>query len=86
MDLAYVDKLAKEKNGENYLLVHQDLFHRTVYAKETKTKDSQETVKAFSSMVTKTDRPKKIWVDKGTEIAGSFKKFCAAGGYKFTLL
>ena len=33
MDLAYVDKLAKEKNGVKYVLVHQDLFDRTVNAK-----------------------------------------------------
>ena len=80
MDLAYVDKLAKEKNDVKYLLVRQDLFDRTVNAKGTKTKDSQETVKAFSSMITKKNRPKKIWVDKGTEFAGAFKKFCAAEG------
>ena len=80
MDLAYVDKLAKENNGVKYLLVRQDLFDRTVNAKRMKTKDSQETVKAFSSMITKRNRPKKIWVDKGTEFAGAFKKFCAAEG------
>ena len=80
MDLAYVDKLAKENNGVKYLLVRQDLFERTVNAKGMKTKDSQETVKAFSSMITKKNRPKKIWVDKGTEFAGAFKKFCAAEG------
>ena len=62
-DLAYVDKMAKENNGEKYLLVRQDLFDRTVNAKGKKTKDSQETVKAFSSMITKKNRPKKIWVD-----------------------
>ena len=45
-----------------------------------KTKDAQETVKVFSSMITKRNRPKKIWVDKGTEFAGAFKKFCAAEG------
>ena len=33
MDLAYVDKLAKENNGVKYLLVRQDLFDRTVNAK-----------------------------------------------------
>ena len=55
-DLAYVDKLEKESNGVKYLLVRQDLFHRTVNAKEMKTKDSQETVKAFSSMITKNNR------------------------------
>ena len=29
MDLAYVDKLAKDNNGVKYLLVRQELFHRT---------------------------------------------------------
>ena len=33
MDLAYVDKLAKENNGVKYLLVRQDLFDRIVNAK-----------------------------------------------------
>ena len=80
MDLAYVDKLAKEKNGVKNLLVRQDLLDRTLNAKGMKTKDSQETVKAFSTMITKMSRPKKIWVDKGTEFAGAFKKFCAAEG------
>ena len=80
MDRAYVDKLANENNGVKYLLVRQDLFDRTVNAKGIKTKDSQETVKAFSSMITKRNRPKKIWVDKGTEFAGAFKKFCTAEG------
>ena len=60
MDLAYVDKLAKENNGVKYLLVLQDLFDRTVNAKGMKTKASQETVKAFSSFITKKNRPKKI--------------------------
>ena len=29
-------------------------------------------------MITKNNRPKPIWVDQGTEIAGYFKKFCVA--------
>ena len=53
MDLAYVDKLAKENNGVKYLLVRQDLFDRNVSAKGMKTKDSQETVKAFPSRIIK---------------------------------
>ena len=80
MDLPYVDKLAKENNGVKYLLIRQDLFDRTVNAKEMKTKDSQETVKAFSSMITKRKRPKNIWVDKETEFAGAFEEFCTAEG------
>ena len=80
MDLAYVDKLAKKDNGVKYLLVRQDLFDRTVNAKGMKTKDSQGTVKTFSSKITKKNRPKKISVDKGTEFAEAFEKFCAAEG------
>ena len=80
MDLAYVDKLTKENNGVKYLLVRQDLFDRTVNAKGMKTKDSQETLKTFSSIITKRNRQKKVWVDKGTEFTGAFKKFCAAEG------
>ena len=79
-DLAYVEKLAKYKNGVKYLLVRQDLFDRTVDAEGMKTKDSKETVRAFLSMIIKKNRPRKIWVDKGTEFAGEFKKVCKAEG------
>ena len=60
MDLAYVDKLAKEEKDVRYLLVRQNLFDRTVDAKGMKTKYSKETVKKFSKMITKKDRPKKL--------------------------
>ena len=80
MDLAYVDKLAKDNNGVKYLLVRQDLFDRTVDAKGMKSKDSKETVRAFLTMITKRNRPKKIWFDKGTDFAGEFKKLCKAEG------
>ena len=79
MDLAYVDKLAKDNNGVKYLLV-QDLFDRTVDAKGMKTKDSKETVRSFLTMITKKNRPKKNWVDKGTKFAGEFQKLCIAEG------
>ena len=58
MDLAYVDKLAKKNNGVKYLLALQDLFDRTVDATEMK-KDSKETARAFLTMITKENRPKK---------------------------
>ena len=84
MYFAYVDNLAKENNGVKYLPVRQDLFDRTVKAKGMKTKDSQETVKAFSSMITKKNPSKKIWVDNGTEFAVAFKIFCAAEGIQIS--
>ena len=80
MDLAYVDKLVKDNNGVKYLLVRQDLFDRTVNAKAMKTKDSKETVRTFSNMITKKNRPKKFWVDEETKFAGEFKIFCNAEG------
>ena len=80
MNFAYVDKLAKENNGLKFLLVRQDLFDRIVNAMGMKTKKSQETVKAFSSIITQRNRSKKIWVNKGTEFSLAFKKSCAAEG------
>ena len=63
IDLAYVDKLAREKNGLIYSLVHQDLFERTIDAKGMKTKDSKKPVKTFSKKITKKNRPEKFeWI------------------------
>ena len=60
MDLAYVDKLAKDNNGVNYILVRQDLFDRTVDAKGMKSKDSKETVRTFLTMITKESTQKNL--------------------------
>ena len=60
IDLAYVDKLAKDNNGVTYPLVRQDLFDRTVDAKGLKTEDSKVMVRAFLSTITKKNRPKNL--------------------------
>ena len=86
MDLAYVDKLAKKNNGVKYLLVRQDSFDRFVNAKGMKTKDSQETVTAFSSMITKRNRPKKIWLTREPNLLEHLKSSVLLRRYKFTLL
>ena len=86
MDLAYVDKLAKENNGVKYLLVRQDLFDRTVNVKGMKTKDSQETVKAFSSMITRKIDQKRFGLTRGRSLLERLKNFVLLRGYKFTLL
>ena len=77
MNLAYVDKLAKDNNGVKYLLVRRDLFDRTVDAKGMKTKDSKETHKTFSKMITKRNRPKKSWVDQGQILLESSRNLAA---------
>ena len=74
MDFIYVDKLATGNDGLKYLLVRQDLFDRTVGARGR-------------NMITIKDRPKNIWVDKGTEFPAEFilKYFAKLKDYKFTL-
>ena len=75
-----MDELANDNIGVKYLLVRQDMLDRTVDAKGMEKKDSKETAKDFCKMITKNNRPKKIWVDQGIEFAGDFKKFCVAEG------
>ena len=85
MDSTYVDKLAKDKNGVKYLLVRQDLFDRTVDAKGVKRKDSKETVRAFLSMITKKNIPKKFGLSREQNLRESLKNCAKLKEYKFTL-
>ena len=78
--IAYVDKKVNDINGVKYLLVRQDLFDRTVEAKEMKTKYSNETARAFFTNHTKRYRPPKTWVNDGKDFAGEFRKQCKAEG------
>ena len=84
MILAYIDNIAKDNYGVKYLLVRQDLFDRTVDTKGRKTKDSKKTVRAFLTLITKKNHPKKIWVDKGTSLLESLKNYAKLKEYKFT--
>ena len=54
------------------------MFDRTVVAKARKTKVSKETVRAVLTIITRRNRPKNVWVDKGTEFAGELKNYCKA--------
>ena len=83
MDLAYVDKLAKDNNGVKYLLVRPDLFNRTLDAKGKKTKDSKETVRGFLSMITKKNRPKIFGLTKEQNLLESLKNYARLKEYKF---
>ena len=84
MDMAYVDKLAKDNNGVNYL-VRQDLFDRNVDARGMKTEDSKETVRAFLTMITKKNRPKKYGLKREQNLLESLKIYAKLKEYKFTL-
>ena len=85
MDLAYVDKKAKDNNGLQYLLARQDLFDRTKNAKRMKTNDLKETVRAFLTMITKKKRPKKNGLTREQNLLESLKSYARLKEYKFTL-
>ena len=72
IDLAYVDKLAKYNKDIKYLLVAVDCMSRYLRVQPLKSKCATTTAEAFSQMI-KTEKPKEVWVDKGTEFKGSFK-------------
>ena len=74
--MAFVDKLASQNNGIKYLLVVVDIFLRFVRVQTTKTKYAKDTLQAFRIMISRKNTPEKLWVDKGTEYWGTFKKIC----------
>ena len=41
-----------------------------------KTKYATDTLQAFRKMISRKKTPEKLWVDKGTEYGGTFKKVC----------
>ena len=76
IDLAQVDKLATWNDNVRYLLVAVDVFSRFVRVKTMLNKSADEAKKAFSKMLVSGVRPNKVWIDRGTEFAGSFKNYC----------
>ena len=79
MAFANVDKLAKFNKGVKHLLVAADALSRYVRVETMKSKDANETKRAFKRMI-KNKKPKKLWTDKGTEFKGPFKAFCEKQG------
>ena len=84
MDLAYIDKLAKDNKGVKNILVRQDLFDRTVDAKEMKIKDFEEPVLVFLTLITKMNRRKKLQSTKEHNFLEIVKKLAKLKEYKVT--
>ena len=81
MDLAHVDKLAKDDEGVKYLLVSHELFDRTIDAKGMRAKDWKVTARAFLKMISKRNWPKHNSVNKGKNFFGEFWKFGKSEGF-----
>ena len=80
LDLAYVDKLAKENKDVKFLLVAVDCLSRYLRVAPLKSKYATTTADAFKKMI-KNKQPKKVWVDAGTEFKGSFSNLCQKKRY-----
>ena len=83
VDLAYVDKQAKDNNSVKYLLVRQDLFDRSVDAKGMKAKDFGEKVRAFLTMITKKNDPRSFGSTRERNLLERFEYFAKVKEYKF---
>ena len=75
LDFAHVDKLAKENRDVKFLLVAVDCLSRYLRVEPLKSKYATTTADAFKKMI-RNKRPKKLWVDAGTEFKGSFSTLC----------
>ena len=74
-DLADVHQLAKDNDGEKFLLVFVDCLSRFLRVEPIDNKSAKQTRAALEKM-TRKQKPEKIWVDKGKEFKGEFAKFC----------
>ena len=67
-DLAFVQDVAKENDGVNYLLVFIDVFSKFLWVRPMKNKTARSLVQAFDSISGNEKRkPEKLRTDKGTE-------------------
>ena len=66
-DLAFVQDVAKEKDGVNYLLVVTDVLSTYVWVRPMKNKTGRSLLEAFDSILSEGRKPDRLRTDKGTE-------------------
>ena len=71
-----MQSLSKYNKGIKYLLCAIDLFSKYVWVVPTKDKKRTSIVNAFKKIISNRRKPKKMWVDQGSEFYNqSFKDF-----------
>ena len=66
-DLIDMKKFSKYNKGYNYLLNVIDIFSKYAWSIPLKTKTGLEVTKAFKTILTNKNLPRKLWVDQGSE-------------------
>ena len=83
-DLAFVQDVAKENDGVNYLLVVIDVFSKFLWVRPMKNKTARSLVHAFDSILSEKRKLEKLRTDKGTEfINESFQQYLKKQGIQF---
>ena len=83
-DLAFVQDVAKENDGVNYLLVINDVFSTFLWVRPMKNKTARSLVQAFDSILNEKRKPEKPRTDKGTEfINEQFQQYLKKQGIQF---
>lgn len=92
IDLADMQKLAKENSGVRYLFVAVDVLSRYLWVEAIKVKTARSCMEALVKIINQNKQspipkvcssaksPEKIWVDRGREFSGEFAKFCRENG------
>ena len=79
-DLAFVQDVAKENDGVNYLLV----VSKYVWVRAMKNKTAHSLLEAFDSILSEGRKPEKLRMDKGTEFVNeSFQQYLKEKGIQF---
>ena len=75
-DLAFVQDIAKENDGVNYLLVVIDVLSKYVWVSLMKNKTARSLLEAFDSILSEGRKPEKLRTVKGTEFVNeSFQQY-----------
>ena len=83
-DLVDVQNLSRYNNGYKYLLTCLDIFTKYAWVLPLKTKQGQELVKAFQTILASGRKPSKLETDQGTEfLNGVFQKFLRENNIDF---
>ena len=83
-DLAFVQDVAKENDGVNYLLVVIDVLSKYVWFRSMKNKTARSLLETFDSVLSKGKKPEKLRTDEGTEFLNeSFQQYLKKKNIQF---
>ena len=83
-DLVDVQNLSRFNKGYKYLLTCIDIFSKYAWVVPLKTKQGQELVKAFQTILSSGRKPNKLQTDQGTEFLNRvFQKFLRENNIDF---